>query len=107
MERRSLDGSQGLLDVCMGVASDNATNIPLVLDLSTGSITPKFHVVFDDSFSAVSSNGKQLPDFTSDAWYKLFGDSSLQYHADEATESVPTIEETMTFQQEYIHQDRA
>ena len=93
--------------VYMGVAPDNATNTPLVLDPTTGSITPKFHVVFDDSFSTVSSNGKELPDFNSDAWYKLFGDTNLQYHSDESIETVPTIQETMTPQQHYLNQDRA
>ena len=82
-------------------------NNPLVLDPTTGSITPKFHVVFDDSFSTVSSNGKELPDFNSDAWYKLFGDTNLQYHSDESIETVPTIQETMTPQQHYLNQDRA
>ena len=28
----------------MGVTSDHATNVPLVLDPSTGSITPNYHV---------------------------------------------------------------
>ena len=32
----------------MGLSTDKASTIPLVLNLDTGAITPQFHVVFDD-----------------------------------------------------------
>ena len=76
----------------MGVTSDHATNVPLVLDPSTGSITPKFHVIFDDQFNTVTAREDEMPDFNSDAWYKMFGDSVHQYHVDESLE--PQVNES-------------
>ena len=61
--------------VYIGVA---ATNTPLVLDSSTGSITPKFHVVFDDWFATVSSSAEDLPDFESPEWKDIFGDCNYE-----------------------------
>ena len=70
----------------MGVTSDHATNVPLILDPSTGSITPKFHVIFYDQFNTVTATEDEMPDFSSNAWYKMFGDSVHQYHVDESLE---------------------
>ena len=36
--------------VFMGFGRVYASDVPLVLNLHTGSITPQFHVVFDDLF---------------------------------------------------------
>ena len=41
--------------VFLGFSPDHASDVPLILNLSTGSISPQFHVVFDDEFSTVSS----------------------------------------------------
>jgi hypothetical protein len=41
--------------VFMGFSNLHSSEVPLVLNLETGSITPQFHVVFDDLFSTVSS----------------------------------------------------
>ena len=68
----------------MGISPNHATNVPLVLDITTGSITPKFHVVFDDYFATVTTETKDIPDFNSDEWAKLFGNIDVsQFHADE------------------------
>ncbi|KAI2504402.1 hypothetical protein MHU86_10081 [Fragilaria crotonensis] len=61
----------------------HASTVPLVLNPATGYITAQFHVVFDDWFSTISSNINNLPDFNSDAWAKLFGESSYQYPFDD------------------------
>ena len=70
---------------CMyvGVAPTYASTVPLVLNPSTGSITPQFHVVFDDNFTTVNADPSKLPDYNSEEWYKLFGDSTLQYPLDD------------------------
>jgi hypothetical protein len=39
--------------------------------------------VFDDWFATVSSDSSSLPDFNSDEWNRMFGDSSFQYLLDE------------------------
>jgi hypothetical protein len=41
--------------VFLGYSRHHSSDVPLVLNLQTGSISPQFHVVFDDSFSTVSS----------------------------------------------------
>jgi hypothetical protein len=41
--------------VFMGFSNLHSSEVPLVLKLETGSITPQYHVVFDDLFSTVSS----------------------------------------------------
>ena len=75
----------------MSISPVHATNVPLVLDPSTGSITPKFHVIYDDHFATVTATEEALPDFNSDAWYKMFGDSNLQYHVDDS-DNVPHVQ---------------
>jgi hypothetical protein len=39
----------------MGLSRQHASEVPRVLNLSTGSITTQYHVVFDDLFTTVSS----------------------------------------------------
>ncbi|KAL7571816.1 hypothetical protein ACA910_002901 [Epithemia clementina (nom. ined.)] len=45
-------------DRCMfvGLSPTHATNVPLVLNLQTGAITPQFHVIFDDWFATVTAS---------------------------------------------------
>jgi hypothetical protein len=67
----------------MGLSPKHASTVPLYLDLETGYIKTAFHVVFDDWFATVGSDVSQLPEFQSDEWYKLFGESTYQYPLDE------------------------
>jgi hypothetical protein len=67
----------------MGLSSQHASTVPIVLDPSTGYITQKFHVVFDNWFSTIASTVKSLPDFNSAAWSKLFGKSTYKYPFDD------------------------
>jgi hypothetical protein len=78
---------------CMyvGMSPNHASSVPLVLNLSTGSITPQFHVVFDDWFATVSTDKDDLPDFHSDSWMKMFGESAYQYVLDD--DDSPHLEE--------------
>jgi hypothetical protein len=46
--------------VFMGFSSLHSSEVPLVLNLQTGSITPQYHVVFDDLFSTVSSIEREI-----------------------------------------------
>ncbi|KAL7574137.1 hypothetical protein ACA910_014820 [Epithemia clementina (nom. ined.)] len=71
-------------DRCMfaGLSPTHATNVPLVLNLQTGAITPQFHVVFDDWFATVTASVDNLPDFQSPEWAHMFGDSTFLYPED-------------------------
>jgi hypothetical protein len=44
----------------MGFSHLHSSEVPLVLNLQTGSITAQFHVVFDDYFSTVSSVEREI-----------------------------------------------
>jgi hypothetical protein len=67
----------------MGLSPKHTSQVPLVLNQRTGSITPQYHVVFDDWFATVSSDEASLPDFNSPEWARMFGDSEYQFPFDE------------------------
>ena len=76
--------------VYMGISNLHASSVPLVLNTSTGAITPQFHIVFDDWFATVTSQVEELPDFSSKEWYKMFGESIYQYRDDDDEEGEET-----------------
>jgi hypothetical protein len=41
--------------IFVGLSNTHSSEVPLVLNLTTGSITPQYHLVFDDRFSTVES----------------------------------------------------
>ena len=57
--------------VYLGTSTEHSSNVPLVLTLKTGSITPQYHVVFDDFFTT-SVSERDIPE----TWDKLFHYSS-------------------------------
>ena len=67
----------------VGFSEKHASTVPLVLNIDSGYITAQFHVVFDDWFSTIATSVENLPDFNSNAWVKLFGDSIYQYPFDD------------------------
>lgn len=73
--------------VYMGVSTSHASSVPLVLNVNTGSITPQYHIVFDDWFATVSSTTSDSPNFSSDEWNKMFGESRYQYVLDDEDEN--------------------
>ncbi|CAJ1959927.1 unnamed protein product [Cylindrotheca closterium] len=68
--------------IYVGMSKRHASSVPLCLNPDTGAITTQFHIVFDPTFSTVATNVDDLPDFGSEAWSKLFGDSVYQYVLD-------------------------
>ena len=61
--------------VNMGFSPRHSTMVALVLNLVTSTITPQFHVVFDDMFSAVTSNDP------SEIWGRLIDCASFRLNA--------------------------
>ena len=51
----------------MGFSKMYSTQVGLVLNLITGSISPQYHVLFDDMFSTVMSSTAADPD----VWIRL------------------------------------
>ena len=68
--------------VFLGISKKHASMIPLLLNPETRAITTPFNVVFDDWFATVGSDPKDLPDFRSPSWARLFGDSIYQHYGD-------------------------
>jgi hypothetical protein len=64
----------------MGLSRQHSSEVPRLLNLSMGSITTQFHVVFDDLFSTVSSvyQGQEPPDH----WEELCLENSTQIRVD-------------------------
>ena len=78
----------------MGVSPNHASSVPLVLNLDTGAITAQYHIVFDDWFATVPTDTEAIPDFNSDTWAKLFGDSTCHFDDDDiitVTDSITDI----------------
>ena len=73
--------------VFVGLSTIHSSEVPLILNLATGSITPQYHVVFDDRYSTVTSIGSD-DDPPSD-WDDLCLDNSLYVPAD-TTPDTPT-----------------
>ena len=66
----------------IGLSPKHASSVPVVLNPSTDTLTAQCHVVFDDWFATVPATPGEFPDFNSDEWAKMFGDSSYQYPLD-------------------------
>jgi Reverse transcriptase (RNA-dependent DNA polymerase) len=63
----------------MRVSQTHASTVPLLLNPESGVISPQFHVVVDDWFTTIAASTSEFPDFRSDEWYKMFGDTEYQY----------------------------
>ena len=95
--------------VFLGFSTEHASTIPLVLNRTTNNISPQYHVVFDDWFSTVPSEGEVNPDdWTPPFWADLFNGSRFQIVFDEN-------DDPYTLQDDYLdpaevahrqHQDR-
>ena len=70
----------------MGLSKKHASTVPLVLNPESGYITAQYHIVFDDWFATVATLESALPDFNSNRWVRLFGDSRYQFPFDESDE---------------------
>jgi hypothetical protein len=78
LETRSKQG------MFMGLSRQYSSEVPWVINLTTGSITTQYHVVFDDLFKAVCSvdKGTEPPDHWEDLWL----DNSTQIRLDDPPE---------------------
>jgi hypothetical protein len=70
--------------VYLGYSKQHSNNVHMVLNLETGKISPQYHLVFDDTFSTVYSDGQ----FNADVWNSLVT-SNLKLHHD-APSTVPS-----------------
>ena len=67
------------LGLHLGWSPLHASTVPLILNMTTGSVSPQFHVVFDDWFSTVSSEDVGPGDsIDEDVWTTIFVDHRYQ-----------------------------
>ena len=64
----------------------HAGNALLILNFKTGNITAHWNTVFDNWFSTVATNVKDMPDFHADKWSKMFGTSTFNTQPDDKME---------------------
>ena len=74
--------------VYMGMSSEHNYDVPLILNIDTGYINAQWNVTFDDWFTTVSSNPKEVPDFTSDEWSRLFTDNTYHFPHDDPSDEI-------------------
>ena len=67
----------------LGWSPLHASTVPLILNLTTGHVSPQFHVVFDDWFTTVSTEDKSAEDIEDVVWSQLFNDHRFQVHFDD------------------------
>ena len=65
--------------IFLGISKRHSSNVPQVLHLSTGAISPQYHVVFDDYFQTVSSTEVDVPQ----SWENLFTYSTQHWFEEE------------------------
>ncbi len=58
------------LGVFLGFLTLHSSQVPLVMNVDTGKISPQFHVIFDDKFETVLS--MTLGDSIDDQWKLIF-----------------------------------
>lgn len=80
--------------IFMGLSPRHASSVPLVLNFDTGAITPQFHVVLDNWFATIATEVHDLPDFTSESWASLFGESVFQFVSDDESADDDLIDST-------------
>ena len=74
--------------VYMGMSSEHNYDVPLVLNIDTGYINAQWNVTFDDWFTTVSSHPKEVPDFTSDEWSRLFTENTYHFPHDDPSDEI-------------------
>lgn len=68
----------------LGWSPLHASNVPLILNLTTGHVSPQFHVIFDDWFTTVSTEDKNADEDIEDkVWSQLFNDHRFLAHFDD------------------------
>ena len=57
----------GVHGIYLGVSAAHSSNVPLAFTIKTGSITPQYHVVFDDCISTAAAEAEEPQ-----VWERLF-----------------------------------
>jgi hypothetical protein len=89
----------------LGFSDQHSSTIGLIRNLQTGAILPQFHVVYDDFFNTIPSDGQNRNDATDIAiWEDLVRTSSDRYVPDwdDATYQAPPLTEEWLDEEERV-----
>jgi hypothetical protein len=75
--------------IFLGFSPSHHTNVALVLNPETGSITPQYHVVFDEKFSTISSNIHHDSTPTIQQWDSILDTGYDQHEVLQRPETLP------------------
>eukprot|EP00956_Cyclotella_meneghiniana_P016664 scaffold26464_cov80-Cyclotella_meneghiniana.AAC.2 len=78
------------MGVFVGYSHQHSSLVPLVLNPSTGYVSPQYHVIFDDKFASVASSQSSIDDLHI-TWSELFRTSRDFYLDPEEVESGDVI----------------
>ena len=71
----------------LGWSPKHASTVPLVLNMTTGHISPQFHVLYDDWFTTVGTDAQGDPEPIDDEkWTELLGEERFQFDGNEPVE---------------------
>lgn len=90
--------------IYMGVSDKHSSTVPLLLNPESGVISPQFHVVIDEWFATIGTSDAERPDFNSETWTKMFGESKYQYIWDDEEED--NVTEPTNFDEVLTRNDR-
>jgi hypothetical protein len=80
------------IGIYLGQSPQHAKTVVLILSLSTGNVSPQYHVQFDDFFETVTKeNEKYLP--KSEWQYKTHFMRGCRFNEDENARVPPTVNE--------------
>jgi len=82
--------SQGIY---LGRSPNHATTVSLVLNLATGHISAKYHLLFDDKFETIRQQDSGKPKTT---WNKLYFKQILANNIEQPKQSMPSFNETQS-----------
>ena len=68
------------------MSKKHAGNATLIPNFETGNITAQRNAVFDNWFSTVATDVKDVPNFHVDKWSKMFGTSAFNSQLDNKIE---------------------
>ena len=91
--------------MCLGFSDKHATTVPLILNLSTGSITPQFNITVDNWFSTAATSDEDLPAFNADEWASMFGTHTCHFPDEPSTASEEHLLRPPTPTRSQLHVD--
>ena len=74
------------LGMYLGLSPSHSSTVSRILNLSTGHVSPQYHIVCDDHFSSVSTDTSTPDHFTPERWAKLI-ETGYEMHLDVLEES--------------------